>query len=100
VANTSLFQGVTFVRDQYYQPKKNPTLANTIFYLRCSHRTQGCRGRGRIVNKRLSVDKEPHTCLTDDPNDRLVVMEVRRAMTEMKLRARDTSDDPKVRKSY
>jgi hypothetical protein len=71
-----------------------------MFYLRCSHRRQGCKGRARIINKRLTVDEEPHSCLTEDPNDRVVVMEVRRAMTEMKIRARDTSDDPKVKNSY
>jgi len=88
-------QGVTFCFDQKYVPKKNPTVENTVFYMRCSKRS--CPGRAQIRHGRMKLDTSTnHLCLLENPDDPVAVMDARRARAEMKKRARESCDSYKV----
>jgi len=90
---------VTFAFDQKYTPKKDPSIANTVFYMRCSRRE--CPGRAQIRQGHMTLDlKVIHSCIVSDPEDRVAVMDARRALNEMKNRARNTSDGQKVKLAF
>lgn len=89
---TEILQGVTFAFDKI--KKGNPNEPKT-FYMRCSDRN--CKGRALIRENVLLIDNKPHSCLlVESTEEKLIQIEVNRAMDEMKTRAREDSSAFKV----
>lgn len=90
------FAGVNF---SYERMRKQKDGEPACYYLRCAQRKKlQCKGRACIQNGHMKLADQPHTCLAalGSKEERLVKVESKRYLHQLKNRAADESTKLKV----